>query len=676
MRGIIMLLFVFFIYGMSCAQNVEIKDTDDNILMRVEDEGSSGSIYLNSGTTPLSTLNKLYNVGGVLRWNGSSVGSTPWTLNGSDIYYNSGKVGIGVTSPLANLHVSGVDGAVFTGTYESGAIPLEGIGTRMMWYPNKAAFRAGYVADDSWNDANIGVGSMAFGITTKASGLFSFAGGNNSQATNDGAFAFGSSADASGQGSLAFGASAHATGYYSRAFGSNVTASGIRSVVFGYGLAVSGTYSFGIALADMTGVTVSQANTMAIMGGKVGIGSNFPSADLQVQGNDGVLFTGTVGVGSIPAQGTGTRMMWYPKKAAFRAGAAVLDEWDDAQTGNYSFAFGTNVKASAQSSIAMGEQTSAENQGSVAIGTYCHAYGSYSVAMGYNNQTNANFALALNNSTVANGNYSVAMGYNTTSSAYASFAMGEYTTASGYTSVAFGNHTIASGDYSYAMGDYIEASGEHSIAFALDNQGSVNLTQDNTMAIMGGNVGIGTLSPSRKFEVFDYIQSYVAMVKNSYPSGGDGLRVVLQASSPGNGDRFVEFLRNGGSDYSGYICGDNATGVFYTTLSDRRLKMNIEDYYGGIEMLKNIKVRKYEMRAAPGKKQIGFIAQELLEVYPQAVSGNPEGNVEEDPMGIDYGRVTPLLVSAIQEQQKMIEELKSEIELLKANQMQADNKKY
>ncbi len=70
------------------------------------------------------------------------------------------------------------------------------------------------------------------------------------------------------------------------------------------------------------------------------------------------------------------------------------------------------------------------------------------------------------------------------------------------------------------------------------------------------------------------------------------------------------------------------------------------------------------MRSAPGKEQIGFIAQELIEIYPQAVSGDPDGNVDEAPMGVDYGSITPLLLKAIQEQQELIEELKSTNEQL------------
>ena len=64
MRSCITLILIGFNYGMVYSQNVEVKDTDDNVLMRVEDEGSSGSVYLGLGGTPSNFTHKLYNVSG------------------------------------------------------------------------------------------------------------------------------------------------------------------------------------------------------------------------------------------------------------------------------------------------------------------------------------------------------------------------------------------------------------------------------------------------------------------------------------------------------------------------------------------------------------------------------------------------------------------------------------
>jgi len=51
------------------------------------------------------------------------------------------------------------------------------------------------------------------------------------------------------------------------------------------------------------------------------------------------------------------------------------------------------------------------------------------------------------------------------------------------------------------MGRGIEAAGLYSVAIALNDQTGAIVAQDNTMAIMGGNVGIGTTTPMKTLEI-------------------------------------------------------------------------------------------------------------------------------------------------------------------------------
>src|SRR5437773_7540934 len=57
---------------------------------------------------------------------------------------------------------------------------------------------------------------------------------------------------------------------------------------------------------------------------------------------NGWAATGTFGSGVIPVTGPGVRLMWYPRKAAFRAGR-VGTQWDDANVGDFSVALGENT---------------------------------------------------------------------------------------------------------------------------------------------------------------------------------------------------------------------------------------------------------------------------------------------------------------------------------------------
>jgi hypothetical protein len=113
----------------------------------------------------------------------------------------------------------------------------------------------------------------------------------------------------------------------------------------------------------------------------------------RVNVDGGALFGGTYdGDGSgtgIPAEGSGTRMMWYPRKGAFRAGGISGTQWDAANIGDYSVAIGQDVRASASNAVAFGLRSTAAQQSSFAAGEDNTASGAASVALGYHAHTNA-----------------------------------------------------------------------------------------------------------------------------------------------------------------------------------------------------------------------------------------------------------------------------------------------
>jgi hypothetical protein len=82
-----------------------------------------------------------------------------------------------------------------------------------------------------------------------------------------------------------------------------------------------------------------------------------------------------------------------------------------------------------------------------------------------------------------------------------------------------------------------------------------------------------------------------------------------------------------------------------------------------------IKIYDYSFKSDPNKKVVtGLMAQELYDVFPQSVSkpGDNDKPAEKNPWMVDYGSVTPLIIKAVQEQQEMIDELKKQIDELKA----------
>ncbi len=106
-----------------------------------------------------------------------------------------------------------------------------------------------------------------------------------------------------------------------------------------------------------------------------------------------------------------------------------------------------------------------------------------------------------------------------------------------------------------------------------------------------------------------------------------------------------------------------AFAIAWNTTSDRRLKNNIANTHFGINDLIKIQVRDYVYKADTSKTMVtGFIAQELYEIFPNAVTKPAKA---EKMWSVDYGKVTPLLVKAIQDQQKTIESQQKQIDELK-----------
>src|ERR1039458_4928809 len=187
----------------------------------------------------------------------------------------------------------------------------------------------------------------------------------------------------------------------------------------------------GLSLSQTEAFKVKSPNNASLFyvqsDGSIGIDTSTTLGSLTVNGNNGVIAAGTFGSGTALSLGGGTRMMWYPLKAAFRVGEVFGTQWDDANIGGYSFASGNNTIASDNSSTAMGDNTTASGYSSTAMGNITTASGVYSTAMG--------------DSTTASGYSSTAMGNGTTASGVYSTAMGNSTTASGYSSTAMGNGT-------------------------------------------------------------------------------------------------------------------------------------------------------------------------------------------------------------------------------------------
>jgi trimeric autotransporter adhesin len=553
-----------------------------------------------------------------------------WEADGEDIYRNTGNVGIGTDSPNTLLHTIGLGtgqgNILFEGEAKLllppmyGPPPASGSGTRMMWYPDKVAFRVGLVTDSQWDSALIGPNSYAFGINPIASGHSSMAFGRETYAPSfnetvigayntsytpqgiglfswngsDRLFVVGNGTAENQRsdalvllknGNLGLGTSfpqstMHINGSFRYEDGNQAEGKVLTSDEFGNvtwanptsGVEIDPVFNASPAASignsninnwndafswgdhnqagylleenDPTVATIQPGSVprwngneledsdVYIQNGQLGIGTVTPDALLHVNGTGSgegnILFTGVYKIdnpGDAPVEGTGTRMMWYPDKAAFRVGHASSTQWDTDSTGNFSFAAGFNTKASGSGSTALGSENTASGIYSTALGYYTTASGYASIAMGL--------------STNAEGQASNAMGYATSAPSFAETVIGSYNTD--YTPV------------SMYMLD------ENDRLFVIGNGTAPNNQSDAMVVLKNGNVGIGTSNPAIPLHV-ETSTSATAIYGNNTSNSGQAYGGYFESnSSQGYGIEAIA-TSNSGTTYAGFFGNYSTSG--------------------------------------------------------------------------------------------------------------------
>jgi len=91
--------------------------------------------------------------------------------------------------------------------------------------------------------------------------------------------------------------------------------------------------------------------------------------------------------------------------------------------------------------------------------------------------------------------------------------------------------------------------------------------------------------------------------------------------------------------------GTDGTTTSYNTSSDARMKENIADADSAGDVIDAIQVRQFDWKVNGEHQRYGFIAQELIEVAPEAVSAPAE---EDQMMAVDYSKLVPMLVKELQ----------------------------
>jgi len=313
---------------------------------------------------------------------------------------------------------------------------------------------------------------------------------------------------------------------------------GMLVFITGNSTPTKGFYYYNHTITSWTSIQGAGGGTLdqAYDFGGAGAGNTIAATDgaVTINGEDGILVSGIFGAGeTITTTGAGTRMFFNPRKSAFRAGQVIASEWNDANIGERSTAFGFRTIASGDRSTAFGSNTTAS--------------GLAATSFGLNNEASGIGATTFGDNTLASGVNSIAFGFNTIASGERSIAFGVGTTASGTNTVAFGASTIASGTGATAFGIQTEASSAGTTAF--------------------GSLSTASGLYATAFGVSSNATSYAETTIGSYAT----TYTPLSTLSFNSNDRL--FTVGNGQFISGVVNRSNALTIYKSGL------MNINDAY-------------------------------------------------------------------------------------------------
>ncbi len=457
---------------------------------------SIGSLYVNS----TNQIQYCHDNSGIGNWGAVT---DVWTQNDDSIFPTDTliapnlHVGIGTKTPEFKLSIQNDAGIIAKGTFGSGnVLPALGASSRLIWYPRKAAFRAGDVDGNQWDDANTGNYSSAFGKNSTASGDYSVVGGGDSNT---------------------------ASGNYSNVIGGqNNTASGDYSSIIGgksniatqqYAIVTGGQSNSAIAnYATVLGGQNNQAQAIyATIGG--GINNQVQTPYSNINGGKDNRITGTLGYATI---GGGLNNQ-------ISADYGVISGGEN------------NTVSDSYASVGGGKDNLAGTGGSP---SYARVSG------GQTNQATAPYStISGGRENTALGSYSTVGGgwQNTASADYSVVAGGERNTASGLNSIIVGGtDNTAAGDYSWANGKNmkIDAAADRTFAWGYSDT-AVNISSSDAFIIASGTIAGNPWNPK-------------VGIRDNNPVG------VLEINANGTTDDYVNISRWASGDQfiiknNGYI---------------------------------------------------------------------------------------------------------------------------
>lgn len=588
---------------------INFKNETGNAIITITDEGSNvGSIILPSGSAPSATTNKLYNEGGTLKFNGSDIGA------------GSGSSG-GWTDLGTKIHNTTLTDKIGIGTNN----PLSSLS----------------VGGDGTTDAAIYGEATGAGAAVGVFGKATHTGSDNYGGYFDAAGALGRGvygvASFFGSGSVTYG------GYFisNSIEGIGVFGNGEKRGVIGqadYGINARGVYG----LATETGTAVNSYGGYFDAAGGRGTGVYGEATDNSVGKNYGGFFEAKAdsGIGVYGyASKLGTGLENYGgyfqangSKGRGVYGNAIGDNGRGVE-GEATGEFGGGVSGKATGTSGRGVFGQASE-----VDNNAENYGGYFDAAGGNGRGVFGHASNAGTGTGIGETYG---GYFKADGVFGRGVYGHATTTSSLAGgKAYGGYFVSDGNLGYGV--YGEATNGGSGVYGVSTKIGGLFTASNATGIgingtVDGDDAIGVKGES---------------------DGIDGIGV----SGYGRGSSGIGILGYGiAHDFDA-----RGPGLNYSATSSKRWKKNIVEIDNPLEKLSKLRGVYYDWdEEHGGGHDVGCIAEEVGEILPEIVAYEENGI---DATGMDYSKLTPLLLEVTKAQQKLIEKLTERINALEINQ--------
>ena len=151
----------------------------------------------------------------------------------------------------------------------------------------------------------------------------------------------------------------------------------------------------------------------------------------------------------------------------------------------------------------------------------------------------------------------------------------------------------------------------------------------------------------------------------SAPNSGSGKLIVSTSITSGGADLFgnntngLIYVKNNSDSATITLTGTSGdvSATQFTTSSSKRVKTNIKKLKNGLDTVQKLNPVSFKRKGTGGKNDIGLIAEEVDKILPEVTGKDQNGQIS----GLDYSKLTAVLIQAVKELSVEVDRLKSKI---------------